>query len=86
MAMGVACTVDSRFSAVTTISSRSLPARGGASAVPGGPAAAGSASAGAQSKAAPETRMGRANTENAWAHARAANDVLFTAFFSLKKS
>ena len=48
MLIGVAWTVESRFSAVTTISSRSLP-RAGADSPAGeadGPAAAGSAAAG----------------------------------------
>src|SRR5271170_1614004 len=74
--IAVACTVDSRFSAVTTISSNSFLLSPAAD--EGGPAAAGSAIAGAYGSAAPSSTAGRNAKKvdgDKNAAARAAHDV-----------
>src|SRR5580692_2810029 len=89
IAIGVACTVDSRFSAVTTISSSSPPALAGAPAGAAGPAAAGSARAGPHSAAAASSTA-PIDANSAVGHEKAAafaaHDILFIRSSSQKET
>ena len=81
--IGVACTVDSRFSAVTTISSNSPPlllAAGAVLAGLAGPAGSGSAMAGPHSSAAP-ARAAPRSAESTDAGKKAAASAAHHSFF-----
>jgi hypothetical protein len=77
MLIGVACTVESRFSAVTTISSRSLPRPGAVSPAgeAAGPPGSGSAKAGAHIN--PAQTMAKSELTRDARAACAAHDFLF---------